>query len=128
MTAQIHRATTSKVIHAQTNKSEKCILVSDLKMFVAKYNKERSWFQPNKDLPPEIYLMELISNKYGTSMSRYTSISDEDRKTILDMIATNQQSRGQTLRLRDKIVDRMVDYFALNSSNKSRYTSLRDYI
>ena len=128
MTAQIHRATTSKVIHAQTNKSEKCILVSDLKMFVSKYNKERSWFLQSHDLPPEIYLLEVIIHKYGTSMSPYTSISDEDRKTILAMIATNQQSRGQTLRLRDRIVDRMADYFALNSINKSKYTSLRDYI
>ena len=82
----------------------------DLNIFVNKYLKEKYLFCFKKILPPEIYLIRILADKYKDT-PKWTSLSTEDKATLLKMFEMNMSERGEHLRLRDKILDSMKIYF-----------------
>ena len=68
MTVQLRtRFFSASTIKKSVPQFEKKIYSRDLKMFVAKYKKERCLLRSFFELPAEIYLIEIIANKYENS-------------------------------------------------------------
>ena len=91
-------------------KEKTTINAHDLNIFVNKYLKEKYLFCFKKSLPPEIYLISILADKYKDT-PKGTSLSAEDKSTLLKMFEKNMSERGEHLRLRDKILDNMKIYF-----------------
>ena len=107
------------------------IYKEDLERFVKKYEKEMNKIMVfSKEIPPEIYILKLIVAKYKDCQGKKIAISEVDRDLLNCMITMNKEIRAAnnnpTPRLRDRIIDTMINYFDLEHEVKSRYISFKD--
>ena len=105
----------TNLFHPQVKMKETIkINAHDLIMFVNKYQKQKYLFGFKKILPPEMYLINILADKYKDT-PKFTQLSEEDKATLLKMFEKNKSERGDELRIRDKIIDSMKVYFNLQA-------------
>lgn len=113
-------------------KYHKKIYKEDLKIFVEKYINNRRFFNSFYDLPKEIYLLKLISDKQENLCINRTPIDDTEKKLFFMMINDNQKDRierpRKTPRLRDVIIDRMLTFIGLKKEAEPGYLSFDDIL
>lgn len=111
---------------------DKKICKEDLEIFVEKYKKESKILKIFRDLPPEINIVQNIVNRYKSFATQRTPISEEDKEILSNMISINKENRsgkeGAGQRLRDVIIDRMVQFFGLEKELELQYLSFDDYL
>lgn len=111
---------------------DKKICKEDLEIFVEKYKKESKILNFLRGLPPEINIIQNIVNRYKSFVSQRTPISEEDKEILSNMISINKEHRSSEakneLRLRDVIIDRMIQFFELEKEVEAQYLSFDDYL
>ena len=111
---------------------DKRICKEDLEIFLEKYKKESKILNFLRGLPPEMKIIEIIAGKTKSFLTQRTPISDEDKEVLSNMIAMNQEHRStkasQEVRLRDVIIDRMIQFFGLEKELELQYLSFDDYL
>lgn len=127
-----HRSASAPVERIDRNENHKqTIYKEDLKMFVDKYIKDRSFFNSFFELPKEIYLLKLISDKQENLWMQRTPIDDTEMKLFFKMIDDNKKDRVEkprnTPRLRDVVIDHMLRFIRVEKATEGQYCSLRDF-
>lgn len=111
---------------------DKKICKEDLEIFVEKYKKESKILNFLRGLPPEINIVQNIVNRYKSFVTQRTPISDEDKEVLSNMIHMNKEHRSSEakndFRLRDVIIDRMIQFFGLEKEVEPQYLSFDDYL
>ena len=111
---------------------DKRICKEDLEIFIDKYKKESKILNFLRGLPPEINIVQNIVNRYKSFVSQRTPISEEDKEVLSNMIHMNKEHRSSKasneVRLRDVIIDRMIQFFGLEKELELQYLSFDDYL
>lgn len=99
----------------------KNVYKEELETFIDKY-KEKSKLHMLVGLPPEIQTLQTIVDQTKSLFTNRTPISNANKNILYNMIAMNREHRAgkkeNEVRLRDSIIDLMVDFYNIDGEIK----------